>query len=61
LVGDQFAGPEPKRWLLIDREVGVPDQKQGPNRWALDNLLVDQRGARTFFEVKRSTDIPILV
>jgi hypothetical protein len=59
LAGDQFNGPEPKRWLLIDREVGVPEADEGRGRWSLDHLFVDQHGIPTFVEVKRSTDTRI--
>jgi hypothetical protein len=59
LAGDQFNGPEPKRWLLIDREAGVPEQADGADRWSLDHLFVDQHGIPTFVEVKRSSDTRI--
>ena len=59
LAGDQFNGPEPKRWLLINREMGVPEEEDGADRWSLDHLFVDQHGIPTFVEVKRSTDTRI--
>lgn len=59
LAGDQFSGPEPRRWLLIGREVGIPAQTDGSDRWSLDHLLIDQHGIPTFVEVKRSTDTRI--
>lgn len=59
LAGDQFNGPEPKRWLLIRRETGVPAEDAGADRWSLDHLFVDQHGVPTLVEVKRSSDTRI--
>lgn len=56
LAGDQINVDAPRRWLLIGREFGVPDQENGSNRWALDHLFVDQDAVPTLVEVKRSTD-----
>ena len=56
LAGDQFNGSEPKRWLLIDREVGVPEEQDGCDRWSLDHLFVDEHGIPTLVEVKRISD-----
>jgi len=55
LVGDQIDPGTPRRWLLISREVGVPDQ-EGTLRWSLDHLFLDQDGVPTLVEVKRSSD-----
>lgn len=59
LVGDQIDPDNPPRWLLIDREVGIPDGEGSADRWAVDHLLLDQDGRPTFVEVKRSTDTRI--
>ncbi len=59
LGGDQINSVEPRRWLLIDRELGVPGQIDGSNRWALDHLFLDQDAIPTFVEVKRATDTRI--
>ena len=48
----------PRRWLLISRELGVPDE-EAANRWAVDHLFVDQDGVPTLVEVKRSSDTRI--
>lgn len=56
LVGDQVDPESPRRWLLIDREAGVPDQLGGTDRWSLDHLFLDQDGIPTLVEVKRSSD-----
>lgn len=50
---------EPRRWLLITREAGIPDTTGGSGRWSVDHLLLDQDGVPTFVEVKRSTDTRI--
>jgi hypothetical protein len=48
-----------RRFALINREVGVPAQEGGPDRWSLDHLFVDDQGVPTFVEVKRRTDTRI--
>ena len=59
LAGDQMNSEEPRRWLLVSREVAVPDAEGGAGRWALDHLFLDQDGIPTLVEVKRSTDTRI--
>lgn len=59
LAGDQMNEASPRRWLLVDREFGVPDEENGADRWALDHLFLDQDGIPTLVEVKRSTDTRI--
>jgi hypothetical protein len=56
LPGDQIDPVAPRRWLLVSREVGIPDQDQGGARWALDHLFLDQDGVPTLVEVKRGSD-----
>ena len=56
LAGDQIDPGTPRRWLLVSREVGIPDQEQGGSRWALDHLFLDQDGVPTLVEVKRGGD-----
>lgn len=56
LGGDQMHSSEPRRWLLINREMGIPDQKDAANRWSLDHLFLDQEAIPTLVEVKRSSD-----
>ena len=56
LAGDQMQPTEPRRWLLISREVGVPDVEGGQARWSLDHLFIDQDAIPTLVEVKRSSD-----
>ena len=59
LAGDQFNIAEPRRWLLVSREAGVPCEIGGPDRWSLDHLFVDQDSIPTLVEVKRSSDTRI--
>jgi hypothetical protein len=58
LAGDQLAGA-PRRWLLVRREVGVPDRDAGGDRWSLDHLFIDQEAVPTLVEVKRGDDTRI--
>ena len=59
IPGDQIDSGSPRRWLLIDREVGIPDEEEGYKRWFLDHLLIDQDAIPTLIEIKRSTDTRI--
>ena len=56
LAGDQMNSNAPRRWVLVKREMGVPDAKEGSERWAVDHLFLDQDGIPTLVEVKRSKD-----
>lgn len=56
LAGDQMEPAEPRRWLLVSREMPVPSDEAGAGRWSLDHLFLDQDGVPTLVEVKRSTD-----
>src|SRR5947208_12743767 len=59
LAGDQMDGAAPRRWLLISREMGVPSEEEGGDRWSLDHLFLDQDAIPTLIEVKRSSDTRI--
>jgi hypothetical protein len=59
LAGDQIDSDEPRRWLLISQEMGIPDQEGGGERWSLDHLFLDQDAIPTLVEVKRSSDTRI--
>lgn len=56
LGGAQFSGTTPRRWLLVDREVPVPDRDGSSGRWSLDHLFIDQDAVPTLVEVKRASD-----
>jgi hypothetical protein len=59
LAGDQINVEEPRRWLLVTREMAVPGEQDGAGRWSLDHLFLDQEAIPTLVEVKRSTDTRI--
>ena len=56
LAGDQMDSEEPRRWLLVTREMGLPSDDLEGNRWSVDHLFLDQDGIPTLVEVKRSSD-----
>jgi hypothetical protein len=56
LPGDQISPDDPCQWLLIRREMPVPDPTSGLNRWNIDFLFADQNGMPTFVECKRFND-----
>jgi hypothetical protein len=55
LAGDQEDEPR-RRWLLVQRELGIAGEEDGSDRWSLDHLFLDQDGVPTLVEVKRSSD-----
>jgi hypothetical protein len=59
LAGDQMNLSEPRRWLLVSRETGLPSEEGGGDRWSVDHLFLDQDAVPTIVEVKRSTDTRI--
>ena len=59
LAGDQIDETAPRRWLLVDREVGVPIKEDAVGGMLLDHLFLDQDGIPTLVEVKRSSDTRI--
>ena len=56
LAGSQINPNVPRRWLLVRREMGIPAEEAGGDRWSIDHLFLDQDGIPTLVEVKRSTD-----
>lgn len=56
LAGSQINPDNPRKWILISREAGIPNEDNGGNIWSVDHLFVDQDGIPTLVEVKRSTD-----
>ena len=59
LAGKLIDDSNPRKWLLISREYGIPDKNESYDRWSLDHLFLDQDGVPTLVEVKRSTDTRI--
>lgn len=56
LPGDQIDPEEPRRWILVKREMAVPDPATGLPRWWIDFFFTDQFGVPTFVECKRCED-----
>jgi hypothetical protein len=59
LAGAQMTPGDPRRWMLIRREMGLPARDAAGDHWSVDHLFVDQDGVPTIVEVKRSTDTRI--
>jgi hypothetical protein len=60
LAGDQIDPDNPRRWILVSREIGIPSPEDpSSNRWSLDHLFLDQDAIPTLVEVKRSSDTRI--
>ena len=57
--GDQAYGDEPRRFLLVSREMGLSSDKDGSGRWSVDHLFLDQDAIPTIVEVKRSSNTQI--
>jgi hypothetical protein len=59
IAGQSVGSTLSQGWLLVKREVGVPDSATGGSRWSLDHLFIDDQAAPTLLEVKRSDDTRI--
>lgn len=59
LAGKQIDELNPRKWLLVSREISVPDEETSDGRWSVDHLFLDQDGVPTLVEVKRSSDTRI--
>jgi hypothetical protein len=57
--GEAVDPDEPRRWILIDREIAIAENEGSPGRWSIDHLFVDQDAILTLVEVKRSSDTRI--
>src|SRR5207249_2528639 len=42
LAGDQMGRQTSRRWLLVCREMAVPSDENGSDRWAVDHLFLDR-------------------
>jgi hypothetical protein len=56
IPGDQIDLENPRRWMLVARELRVPGGEEEGGRWSLDHLFLDQDGTPTFVECKRASD-----
>ena len=59
LDGEQMRPDDPRRWILISREMGIAERSEESPRWSLDHLIVDQDAVPTLVEVKRSANTEI--
>ncbi|MDB4634114.1 hypothetical protein OAG76_01785 [Rubripirellula sp.] len=59
MPGNQISPGRPRKWLLVRREMGIPDSEDASDRWSIDHVFLDQDGTPTLVEVKRSTDTRI--
>ncbi|MCY4615968.1 MAG: hypothetical protein OXC71_06205 [Chloroflexi bacterium] len=59
LAGERMTPDEPRRWLLVSREMVIPDSPESGGRWAVDHLLLDQDARPTLVEVKRGDNSEI--
>jgi hypothetical protein len=51
--GEQINPDAPRQWLIIKREMPVPDPNTGSGRWSIDFFVADQDAMPTFIECKR--------
>lgn len=56
IPGDQINSENPRKWLLVKREFGIPFEEEGNKLLSLDHFFLDQEGIPTLVEVKRSCD-----
>lgn len=54
IPGKQIDVLNPRKWLVVSKEFGVPSKANASDKWSLDHLFVDQDGIPTLIEVKRS-------
>ena len=50
--GSAISPDDPRKWLVVGREIGINEKPEEGNRWALDLLLLDQEAVPTLVEVK---------
>lgn len=59
LAGEQINSEQPRRWLLVTREMAVQSEEDGAARWSLDHLFLDQDAVPTLVEVKKGSNTDI--
>ena len=59
LDGEQMRPGDPRRWILVGREQGIPDTSGAAARWSLDHLVIDQDATPTLVEVKRGANTEV--
>ena len=64
-MAKMYPSPEPSSfesaaernlYSLLKRELGIPSQETGGERFSLDHLFLDEAGILTLVELKRSSD-----
>jgi hypothetical protein len=51
LAGRQMSPAEPRRWVLVTREAGMPSRLGGGAQWSADHVFLDQDAVPTIVEV----------
>lgn len=59
LAGDQINSVNPRKWLLVSREASLASEENGPSRWSVDHLFLDQDAVPTLVEVKKSNNTDV--
>ena len=59
LDGEQMRPGDPRRWILVKPEQGIPDTPGTAARWSLDLLVIDQDATPTLVEVKRGANTDV--
>jgi hypothetical protein len=59
LSGELIDPEQPRKWVLVKREFGVPAEDEGSDIWSADHVFLDQDGILTIVEVKRQSDTRI--
>lgn len=52
LDGKQMRPDDPRRWVVVKREMGIAETADAGARWAIDLVIVDQDAVPTLAEVK---------
>ena len=48
LAGDQIDPDNPRKWILVSREVSVPSTDAEVGRWSPDHLFLDQDASPSY-------------
>ncbi|MFW6358526.1 MAG: hypothetical protein ACOC0N_04840 [Chroococcales cyanobacterium] len=56
LAVNETANGASRRWLIVERQVGVPSEETGMQRWSFNHLFLDQYAIPTLVEVRRMHD-----
>ena len=56
LDGKQIRPDDARRWVVVNREMGIAETANAGAHWAIDLLIVDQDAVPTLAEVKRGSN-----